>query len=193
MKGRNMVPVDHLMQIFATAGARRYDGEEVSQLEHALQAAVWAQAADAEDGLVAAALLHDVGHLIHSEPEAAAAEAVDDRHEDQGALLLAEWFPPEVTEPERLHVAAKRYLCERDPGYFDRLSEESKRSLALQGGVFTVGEAAAFIAQPFAEAAVRLRRWDEAAKVPGTQTPDLESFRTLLNDLVTERHRGARL
>ncbi len=186
-----MDPVDRLMQIFATAGARRYDGEEVSQLEHALQAAAWAQAADAEDGLVAAALLHDVGHLTHPEPEAAVAEAIDDRHEDQGALLLAEWFPPEVTEPVRLHVAAKRYLCAREPGYFDRLSGASKRSLALQGGAFTEGEAAAFIGQPFAEAAVRLRRWDEAAKVPGAQTPDLESFRTLLDDLMTERHRGA--
>ncbi len=186
-----MDPVDQLMQIFATAGARRYDGEEVSQLEHALQAAVWAQAADAEDGLVAAALLHDIGHLINPEPEAAAAEAVDDRHEDQGALMLADWFPPEVTEPVRLHVAAKRYLCARDPAYFDRLSEESKRSLALQGGAFTEEEAAAFIAQPFAEAAVRLRRWDEAAKVPGARTPDLESFRSLLNDLVTGRHNSA--
>lgn len=186
-----MDPVDHLMQIFATAGLRRYGGEAVSQLEHALQAAAWAQAADAEDSLVAAALLHDLGHLTDREPEAAMAEAVDDRHENRGALLLAEWFPPEVTEPVRLHVAAKRYLCARDPAYFDRLSEESTRSLALQGGAFTEREAAAFIAQPFAEAAVRLRRWDEAAKVPGARTPDLESFRALLNDLVTGRHSGS--
>ena len=186
-----MDPVNHLMQIFATAGARRYGGEAVTQLEHALQAAVWAQAADAEDSLVAAALLHDVGHLIDREPEVAMAEAVDDRHEDLGARLLAEWFPLEVSEPVRLHVAAKRYLCACDPAYFDRLSKESRRSLALQGGAFAEREAAAFIAQPFAEAAVRLRRWDEAAKVPEARTPDLESFRPLLTDLVAERRGGA--
>ncbi len=186
-----MDPVDHLLQIFTTAGPQRYGGEAVSQLEHALQSAVWAQSADAEDSLVAAALLHDLGHLIDREPEAAMAEAVDDRHENRGALMLADWFPPEVTEPVRLHVAAKRYLCASDLAYFDRLSEESKRSLALQGGAFDEQEAAAFIAQPFAEAAVRLRRWDEAAKVPGARTPDLESFRPLLRDLLTGRHNSA--
>ncbi len=184
MKGRDMDPVDHLMQIFATAGAARYGGEPVSQLDHALQCAVWAQAADADDGLVAAALLHDVGHLIYREPEAAMAEAVDDLHENRGAHLLAAWFPREVTEPVRLHVAAKRYLCVEDPGYLDRLSEGSKRSLELQGGPFTEREAASFIAQPFAEAAVRLRRWDEAAKVPEARTPDMESFRPLLESLL---------
>ncbi len=179
-KGRDMDPVDHLMQIFATAGAARYGGEPVSQLDHALQCAVWARGADADDGLVAAALLHDIGHLTYREPEEAMAEAVDDLHENRGAHLLAEWFPPEVTEPVRLHVAAKRYLCVEDPGYFDRLSEGSKRSLELQGGAFSEREAASFIVQPFAEAAVRLRRWDEAAKIPGARTPDLESFRPLL-------------
>ncbi len=181
-----MDPVDHLMKIFATAGAQRYGGEQVSQLEHALQCAVWAQAADADDGLVAAALLHDVGHLVHRDPEEAMAEAVDDLHENRGADLLAAWFPPEVTEPVRLHVAAKRYLCFAEPTYFDRLSEGSKRSLELQGGGFTEREAAAFIAQPFAEAAVRLRRWDEAAKDPDARTPDLESYHLLLESLVTE-------
>ena len=173
------------MQIFATAGAQRYGGEAVSQLDHALQCAVWAQGADADDDLVAAALLHDVGHLIYREPEAAMAEAVDDLHENRGAHLLALWFPREVTEPVRLHVAAKRYLCVEDSTYFDRLSEGSKRSLELQGGAFTEREAASFIAQPFAEAAVRLRRWDEAAKVPDARTPELESFGPLLASLVT--------
>ena len=180
-----MDPLDQLMQILTTAGARRYGGEPVSQLDHALQCAVWAQAADADDHLVAAALLHDVGHLIYREPEAAMSEAVDDLHENRGAHLLARWFPREVTEPVRLHVAAKRYLCVEDPVYLDRLSEGSRRSLELQGGAFTEREAGSFIAQPFAESAVRLRRWDEAAKVPGARTPDLDSFRPLLHALLT--------
>ncbi len=186
-----MDPVDHLMRLFARAGAQRYGGEAVSQLGHALQCAVWAQAADAEDELVAAALLHDVGHLIDREPEAAMAEAVDDLHENRGAHLLAECFPSEVTEPVRLHVAAKRYLCATDPAYLDRLSKASKHSLELQGGAFTEREAADFIAQPFAEAALRLRRWDEAAKVPEARTPSLESFRPLLESLVTGRNSNA--
>ncbi len=181
-----MDPVDHLMKIFATAGAQRYGGEQVSQLEHALQCAVWAQAADAEAGLVAAALLHDVGHLIGREPEEDGAEAVDGRHEERGADLLAAWFPREVTEPVRLHVAAKRFLCSSDPAYFDRLSEESRRSLELQGGAFNEREAASFIARPFADSAVRLRRWDEAAKVPGAATPALDSFRPLLASLISQ-------
>ena len=178
-----MNPVDHVMQILATAGAQCYGGERVSQLEHALQCALWAQAADADDDLVVAALLHDIGHLIYREPEAAKAEAVDDLHENRGAHLLAAWFRPAVTEPVRLHVAAKRYLCATDPAYFDRLSEGSKRSLELQGGPYSAREAAVFIAEPFAEAALRLRRWDEAAKVPEAETPSLESFRPLLEAL----------
>ena len=178
-----MNPVDRVIEIMQRQGSQRYGGEEVSQLAHALQCANWAQAADASDGLVAAALLHDIGHLIQRPPEDALTEAVDDLHEARGADYLARWFPEAVTEPIRLHVPAKRYLCATETGYFARLSEGSVRSLALQGGPFDEAEARAFIARPFAEDAVRLRRWDEAAKDPEAPLPDLESFRPILSAL----------
>lgn len=182
-----MNPVDRVMEIMQRQGGRRYGGEDVSQLSHALQCANWAQAADASDGLVAAALLHDIGHLIQRPPEEALADSADDLHEDHGADYLARWFPAEVTEPVRLHVAAKRYLCRTEAGYFERLSEASVQSLALQGGPFDQAEAGAFIARPFAEDALRLRRWDEAAKDPEARLPDLESFRPILSALHGDR------
>lgn len=182
-----MNPVDRVLETLQREGGQRYGGEQVSQLAHALQCANWAQAADASDGLVAAALLHDIGHLIQRPPEVALAESADDRHETRGADYLAQWFPEAVTEPIRLHVLAKRYLCTTEPGYFDRLSQASVHSLALQGGPFDADQARAFIAQPFAEDAVRLRRWDEAAKDPEAPLPDLESFRPILAALHNAR------
>lgn len=178
-----MNPVDQVMEIMQRQGGQRYGGEEVSQLAHALQCANWAQAADASDGLVAAALLHDIGHLIQRPPEEALADSADDLHEARGADYLARWFPEAVTEPIRLHVPAKRYLCATEADYFGRLSEASVQSLALQGGAFDEAEARAFIARPFAEDAVRLRRWDEAAKDPEAPLPELESFRPILSAL----------
>ncbi len=178
-----MNAVDRVLEILRTKGGQRYGGEGVSQLSHALQCANWAQSADASDGLVAAALLHDIGHLIQRPPEEAVAEAIDDLHEAKGADYLAQWFPKAVTEPIRLHVPAKRYLCAKEAGYFERLSQGSVRSLALQGGPFDEAEARAFIAKPFAEDAVRLRRWDEAAKDPEARVPDLERFLPILTAL----------
>ena len=175
--------VERVLEILRSKGSQRYGGEGVSQLSHALQCANWAQSADAADGLVAAALLHDIGHLIQRPPEEAGAEAVDDLHEAKGADFLAQWFPQAVTEPIRLHVPAKRYLCAAEAGYFERLSQGSVRSLALQGGPFGEAQARAFIARPFAEDAVRLRRWDEAAKDPDARVPDLEAFRPILATL----------
>lgn len=151
-------------------GGGMYGGEAVSQLEHALQCAALAQAEGAGSELVTAALLHDLGHL---------AEDVDDimqPHERLGARLLREVFPPAVIEPIRLHVAAKRYLCAIDPLYWCALSDMSKRSLEWQGGAFSPSEAVEFIAQPYAEDAVRLRHWDDAAKVVGADTPPLDHF-----------------
>jgi predicted HD phosphohydrolase len=130
--------------------------------------------------LVTAALLHDVGHLLHDLPDDAPASGVDDRHEALGDQWLRRHFGPAVTEPVRLHVDAKRYLCVVEPAYFDTLSPPSVRSLELQGGPFTPDEVRAFEALPFFEDAVRLRCWDDAAKVPGLRTPDPEHFRAHL-------------
>jgi predicted HD phosphohydrolase len=124
--------------------------------------------------------LHDIGHLLHEEGEQPALRGIDDQHEAIGADYLLPAFGPAVAEPARLHVPAKRYLCATDPGYFARLSPGSVRSLSLQGGPFTPEEAAAFRALPFAEDAIRIRRWDEAAKVPGRATPMLRQYRATL-------------
>ena len=109
----------------------------------------------------------------------------DNRHSHQGADWLAQWFGPEVTEPVRLHVAAKRYLCAVEPGYFERLSEASVYTLSVQGGPMSADEVAAFEALPEARAAVRLRRWDEAAKEPDADDPGFDSYRGLLASLVS--------
>jgi phosphonate degradation associated HDIG domain protein len=173
-------PVDVVMRLFRERGDAAYLGEPVSQTEHALQTAWAAEQAGAGDDLVAAALLHDVGHLLHDLGEDCALAGIDDAHEERGARWLLAHFGPGVAEPVRLHVAAKRFLCATDPTYADRLSEASLRSLQLQGGPFTPEEAAQFRMHPHAEAAVMLRRLDEAAKVPGRGTPDLEHFRPRL-------------
>jgi phosphonate degradation associated HDIG domain protein len=173
-------PIDFVVRLFKERGDAAYLGEPVSQTEHALQTAWAAEQAGVPGALVAAALLHDIGHLLHDLPEDGARAGIDDAHEERGAGWLARHFDPEVAEPVRLHVAAKRYLCATDPTYLGRLSEASLRSLRLQGGPFTPAESAEFRKHPHAEAAVRLRRLDEAAKTPGLRTPNLEHFRPYL-------------
>lgn len=164
--------------IFAARGAETY-GERVTQQEHALQCAALAGAEQAPPGLVAAALLHDIGHLIE-EPDDAFGQH---RHDRFGAAWLAGRFGPEVTEPVRLHVAAKRWLCAVEPGYFDRLSPASVHSLRHQGGPLSEEQARAFEAEPFHAEAVRLRRWDEEGKRDGVAVLPLEDYRALLAGL----------
>ena len=171
--------LDTLDRLFAERGNDRY-GESVTQQAHALQCAALAEGEGAPASLVTAALLHDIGHMLHGDPKGAAARNMDDRHERIGAGWLARVFPPAVAEPVRLHVDAKRYLCAVDPGYHGGLSAASTHSLALQGGPFARGAAAQFIAQPFAEEAVRLRLWDDLAKVPGAEVPGWAHFRAAI-------------
>jgi phosphonate degradation associated HDIG domain protein len=169
--------LERIFRLFAERGAAAYLGEAVSQAEHALQAAWAAERAGAASALVSAALLHDVGHLLHELPDDCAGHGVDDRHEALGAAWLGAHFGPEVAEPVRLHVAAKRFLCAAEPGYRNGLSEASLVSLRLQGGPFSAAEAERFRQGPFAAAAVALRRWDDGAKVERLLTPPLEHFR----------------
>jgi phosphonate degradation associated HDIG domain protein len=167
-------------ELFRTLGQRAYSGEPVSQLEHALQSAALAQAAGAAEPLVAAALLHDLGHLVNDQGETPTERGVDDLHQFHGAHYLKPLFGREVLEPIRLHVAAKRYLCATRPGYQDALSPDSKRSLALQGGAFSADEAEVFGQSAHAAAAVALRLWDDEAKVAGMKTPTLADYLPLL-------------
>lgn len=162
-------------QAFANRGHEGY-GEGVSQLDHALQCALCAERDGASPALIAATLLHDLGHLLHDLPQDIADQGIDTQHESLGSAWLSQYFGPEVTEPIRLHVEAKRYLSAVEPGYFERLSEASVLSLQLQGGIFTPEQAEEFSVHPFAEDAVRLRRWDEEGKEVGLQTPSLAHF-----------------
>ncbi len=179
-----MTIIDDVFALFAERGADAYFGEPVSQLEHALQTAHLAEQAKASDALVVAALLHDIGHLIHGEAEDVADQGADARHEAAGEAWLRRWFGEEVTEPVRLHVAAKRYLCATDPSYLIRLSPASRQSLALQGGPFDSAEVQAFEANPHYAASVRLRLWDDSAKIPGLDVPGLQHYRVRLDAAV---------
>ena len=179
-------PIDEIFAAFAARGGDRY-GEGVSQLEHALQCAVLAAADAAPPALVAAALLHDYGHLFEGRGGAAEREHRDARHEAHGAAALRRWFGPNVTGPIALHVAAKRYLCATEAGYTAALSPASALSLQLQGGPFGDEAARRFASRRFAADAVRLRRWDDAGKIVGAETPTLESYRPLLRRLARAR------
>ena len=177
-----MNQIDRLFETLQVDGAARYGMESINQLEHALQSALQAEQEDAGAALITAALLHDIGHLIHK-LGVAAERGIDDRHESLGEKLLRKWFDDDVVLPVALHVDAKRYLCRTEPEYFDTLSAGSVRSLELQGGPFTDEEADEFIRRPGGEAAVRLRRWDEGAKVPGLETPPLEHYRPYVEEV----------
>jgi gamma-butyrobetaine dioxygenase len=187
-----MSPVDRIARLFAAQGAADYLGEPVTLGAHLLQAGALAAAAGARPALIAAALLHDAGHLRGADPlddetELSGRELMagtDNDHGERGAAWLARWFPPAVTEPVRLHVAAKRYLCAAEPGYFALLSPASVYTLSLQGGPMTSAEAAAFAADPHAAGAVAVRRWDDAAKDPDADVPGFDWYRPLLEELL---------
>lgn len=187
-----MHPIDIIFEILRTEGGRDYgsteeDFDRVSQIEHALQCATLAENAGAPSSMITAALLHDIGHLTNPEDRGAARRGEDAYHETVGRNFLSDWFGPEVTEPVMWHVAAKRYLTATESDYFSTLSPGSVRSLELQGGPYTEEKADAFIGRPFAREAVRVRRWDEQAKVPGLTTPPLEHFRQPLEDCLRPR------
>lgn len=170
------VILDEVNRMLTLGSERRYGGEAVSQLEHALQCAALAEAAAKSPELITACLLHDIGHMLRYLNEGAPQKGMDDKHEDLGAKYLSASFGPAVVEAVRLHVNAKRYLCQVDKAYWASLSPISKYSLELQGGIFSEEEAAAFIEQPYAQDAVQLRIWDDQAKIQGLATPDLGHF-----------------
>jgi phosphonate degradation associated HDIG domain protein len=171
-----MLTLDDIETLFQRRGGEQYAGEPVTQLEHALQTAAGAEAEGADDELVTAALLHDLGHLLHDLGETPTLRGVDDVHQYAALPFLRGMFPTRVLNAIGLHVDAKRFLCATRPGYHDSLSADSQRSLRLQGGVFDNAQAVAFGALPGAHEAVRLRLWDDRAKVAGGRTPPLAHF-----------------
>ena len=153
-----------IRRVYEVWGSHPYD-EDLAQMEHAVQCANLARNAGADDSLIVACLLHDVGHLLELERVSGAPKHdIDDDHEARGAAFLARAFASAVTGPIALHVAAKRYLCTVEPDYHRSLSPASVRSLTLQGGSMTSAEAARFKSNPAAMRAVELRRWDDLAK-----------------------------
>lgn len=171
-----MRDMEHILKLFRDRGHSEYGGEAVTQLQHALQCALLAEEAEASSSLIAAALLHDIGHLVHALPENAPDHGVDDSHEELGFRYLKSIFDESVTEPVRLHVHAKRYLCATNVDYADQLSRPSIVSLGLQGGPMSAAEVGEFESGRFAQDAVQLRRWDDTAKVCGLVTPDIGHF-----------------
>ena len=171
-----MLKLADIEQLFAERGGEQYSGEPVTQLEHALQTAHQAELEGASDELVTAALLHDLGHLLHDYGDTPSLRGVDDVHQYRAPPLLRGSFPDVVLNAIKFHVDAKRYLCATRADYHAALSEDSKRSLILQGGIFSAGETESFIAQPGAADAVRLRIWDDLAKAEGLVTPPLDHF-----------------
>ena len=176
---QDIVPQDIVSDIQALLEGKaegRYGLTFINQQQHALQAAWLAEQEARGDALVTAALLHDIGHLVHNLGDNPADAGIDDQHEELGNAWLVNHFGPEVTEPVRLHVAAKRYLCAVEADYFAKLSPDSVKSLALQGGPMSAEEVKAFEALPHSAEAVQLRRYDEQAKVKGLETPAVAHF-----------------
>lgn len=171
-----MLSLDDIRLLFERRGGEQYSGEPVTQLEHALQSALLAEAEGADDELVTAALLHDLGHLVHDHGASPTLRGIDDVHQYAALPFLRGLFSERVLGAIQGHVDAKRYLCAQLPGYQAALSADSQRSLVLQGGVFDATQAAAFIARPGAAEAVRLRLWDDQAKAAGLATPPLQHY-----------------
>jgi phosphonate degradation associated HDIG domain protein len=170
----------HVERLIAERGDGEYHGEVVTQLEHALQCALLAEQEDQSAEVIAAALLHDIGHLLHAHGEDYLEHGTNDRHEELGSRFLSRAFGPAVTEPIHLHVPAKRYLCAVRPGYFDTLSPASVRSLELQGESMNAAEVLAFESHIYFRAATKVREYDDRAKVVGLVTPPFAYFRKYL-------------
>ena len=176
--------VAFIEDIFARRGAEEYLGEPVTISEHMLQCAECAETQGASEKLIAAALLHDIGHFTNEFPDDAAEQGIDSVHEEAGARVLKEFFPPMIHDCVRYHVDAKRYLCATDPAYYGKLSDASIHSLNLQGGPMSDAEVAAFRKNPHLDAILQVRIWDDVGKDPSHAAPGFAHYRPLLERVV---------
>jgi phosphonate degradation associated HDIG domain protein len=183
--------IDRILTLYRDKAQGAYFGEAVTEMEHALQSAHLAERSGAAPELIVAALLHDIGHLLHGLPEDIAEQGIDGEHEKRGAAWLSAYFGAAVVDPVRLHVAAKRYLCAIEPDYYAALSSASQLSLRLQGGPMSPEEVGRFESEPEFRTAIAVRRWDDTAKVPGLAVPGLELYRSYLE--AASRKRGLSL
>lgn len=180
--------LEAIEQIFTDKAAANYLGEDCTTASHMLQGAYLASEEGAADELVAAALLHDIGHFANAFTQTALENGVDGHHELVGAEILAGHFPERTIAAVRNHVAAKRYLCATDAAYHDRLSAASKATLKLQGGPMSAAEVAAFEALPHFQDAVKVRLWDDEGKSPDADIPPFSHYKPLLAKLVAKAH-----
>lgn len=176
--------IDFILNLFARRGAEEYMGEPVSMAQHMEQSAACAVADGASDELIITALLHDIGHFVGDFPIDALENGIDNYHESAGAAFLAPYFPASVTEPIRLHVAAKKYLCAVDKSYLGRLSAASIQSLEVQGGPMTATEVAEFESNPYHQSAVKARLYDDDGKVAGLDIIPVYQYREKLESLL---------
>ncbi len=184
---RNEV-IDFILDLFAHRGAEEYMGEPVSMAQHMEQSAACATADGAGNDLVIATLLHDIGHFVADFPIDALENSIDNYHEKAGARFLAAYFPASVTEPIRLHVSAKKYLCVVDRAYLNHLSAASIQSLEVQGGPMNRSEITEFEADPFHQSAVKARLFDDNGKVAGLKIKPVSSYRGIMESLLVYRH-----
>jgi phosphonate degradation associated HDIG domain protein len=168
--------IPDIVALFQLKGHEQYDGEPVTQLQHALQTATFAEQAGADSALITAGLLHDIGHLLHDFGATPTNDGLDDLHQYRCLPFLRPLFSAATLDAIKFHVDAKRYLCASEAGYFELLSADSRRSLILQGGVFSEDQAQQFAALPHAAAAIVLRRWDDRAKCADLSTPNFAHF-----------------
>ncbi len=176
--------VDFIADIFHRRGAESYLGEAVTMSQHMLQAAQLADKESGDEQLIAAALLHDIGHYTNEFPDDALHRGIDNHHDTAGAAILAPYYPALIVDCVRHHVAAKRYLCRTEPGYFNQLSAASVHTLGLQGGPMNANEARKFGRQTHLKAIIQVRKWDERAKTVVLASPSFETYVPLLNRLI---------
>ncbi|WP_421780421.1 (R)-1-hydroxy-2-trimethylaminoethylphosphonate oxygenase [Kiloniella litopenaei] len=176
--------VDFIGDIFHRRGADSYLGEDVTMSEHMLQGAQLAEKAGADDALIAAALLHDIGHYTNEFPDDALEKGINNHHDEAGAAVLEKFFPPVITECVRQHVAAKRYLCAKDEAYFSRLSDASIHTLNLQGGPMSEAEMQELEKNPHLKEIIQVRYWDDEGKDPSVKTPPYEYYAPILQRVV---------
>lgn len=180
--------VAFIADIFLRRGADSYLGEDVTMSEHMLQAALLAEQAGAKDETIASALLHDIGHYTNEFPEDALEQDIDNHHDTAGAAVLKPYFPSIVTDCVLHHVSAKRYLCAIDPSYFDGLSAASVHTLKLQGGPMNEADVTAFQTKPHLDEIIKVRVWDDLAKIIGVETPPFEHYAPILQKVVEAHH-----
>ena len=171
--------VDKIINKYQTNNSL-YIGEKVTMAEHMVQTAMLAEQNNSSESLVCACLLHDYGHFIIKDPNQLVSKSIDGKHENIAFNSLKNYFKPEVVEPIKLHVQAKRYLC-RNKSYWNTLSNASKVSLKLQGDIMSNNDAKKFVSLKFHDDAILLRKYDDEGKIQNTKIKKIEEYRDLIN------------